>query len=135
MVALLRYLLITSTLVGIAWACFAVRVGDRTVFGHLRAMTDTHAGSLIARIRDEIDEQTKSTKAKPPAAKAKPKSRPADRRVARLDAASKAVKGRKRHRRAKPAATKRKTRIDERISPKEETALDELLDARIARLQ
>ena len=53
---LLRYVLITSIIVGLAWGAFAVRINGRTLYGHLRSSSE-EPGSILARIKAELDER------------------------------------------------------------------------------
>jgi hypothetical protein len=144
----LRYLLISCVVVGLAWAGFAVKIGDRSLFGHLRAMgggadvgdawtrlrSDLEA--RLAELRREGDERKKSKPTPAPAKVSKPappktalsreERKANERQVSKLrDAASLAEK--------KAAAAKKtppppvRTRIDER--PPDRAALDRILTA------
>jgi hypothetical protein len=53
--ALIRYLLITGILVGLAWGCFALPIRGRTVFGHIRALGESRMSTVLARIKADLD--------------------------------------------------------------------------------
>jgi len=52
---LLRYLMVCGLAVGLAWGLFVVRVGDRTVFGHVRHALDKPVGDVWAQLKSGTD--------------------------------------------------------------------------------
>ncbi|MCC7385721.1 MAG: hypothetical protein IT384_27980 [Deltaproteobacteria bacterium] len=54
---LLRYLLFSGIAVGLAYTLFVVRVGDRSVFGHLRTAGGDEVGHVLARIKANLEER------------------------------------------------------------------------------
>ena len=141
----LRYLLISGVVVGLAWAGFAVKIGDRSLFGHLRTMSGADVGDIwtrlqsdletrLAELRKEGEERKKAKPAAPPPKIAKPTApkpvlsreerRTNERQVSKLrDAAKLAEK--KAAAAKKPPPPPVRTRIDER--PPDRAALDRIL--------
>lgn len=142
---LLRYLLWTSLVVGVAYGLFVHRFNGRTAFGHLRASSASTFEEVIAKIRSDIGESfgekkpppkkiaVKKPAPAPQAAPALPAAPPPkltpkeqERRVERLKKAAATVSAAPK----KGAPTKR-TRVDERIPARSEKAVDALLTSRV----
>jgi hypothetical protein len=148
---MVRYLVILSAVVGLAWLAVAVPIGDRPLYGHLTHGRPAAWWASTKRFFVELWPKD----APPTKPEKKPKRRIADvpkkappiqtdkgatRRVALLGEAAKQVeKAPSSVVAAKPAAAKPvaakpvKARIDERISPGNKKALDALVANREAR--
>lgn len=149
---MVRYLVILSALVGLAWLAVAVPIGDRPLYGHLTHGRPAAWWASTKRFFVELWPKDPPTLTPP----AKPKRRIADvpkkappiqtdkgatRRVALLGEASKQVEKPQKSApvAAKPAVPRPiaaqpvKARIDERISAGNKKALDALVANREAR--
>lgn len=144
---MVRYLVILSALVGLAWLAVAVPIGDRPLYGHLTHGRPAAWWASTKRFFVELWPKDPP----PPAPAKKPKRRIADvpkkappiqtdkgatRRVALLGEAAKQVEKPPKAPAvvAKAVATKPvKARIDERISAGNKKALDALVANREAR--
>lgn len=94
--ALLRYLLISGVVVGVACGLFVVRIGDRSLFGHLRSMTGGEVGTVIERIKADLDDRLEDLR-EANSARPQPKKPAAKAALAKADKAEKKKS-------AKPAA-------------------------------
>ncbi len=54
---LLRYLVVSGIAIALAWGVFVVRVGDRTLFGHTRALGEEDVGNAWTRLKGGVDER------------------------------------------------------------------------------
>ncbi|MEE2901322.1 MAG: hypothetical protein VYC39_03295 [Myxococcota bacterium] len=149
---ILRYLIFSGALVAITWAVFTVKVGNRSVYSHLRNFNSSQTDTLLSDFRREFEAQQKMLKNVTEKVKSetKPKTKSKELRQAKRQelrvkklqlAAKKATLLTKLPKKVKPVkkATKprepAKTRTDNRISIDDEKALDELLSARLDRLK
>lgn len=147
--AMVRYLVILSALVGLAWALVAVPIGDRPLYGHLTHGRPATWWSNTKRFFTELWPKD----APPPAPVKSPRRRVADvppkappvqtdkgapRRVALLQEASRqverpATKSAPAAKVTAPTKATEKARVDERISKTQKKALDALVANREAR--
>ena len=152
MKTILRYLIFSGTLVAITWAVFTVKVGNRSIYSHLRNFNSSQTDTLLSDFRREFEAQQKMLKNVTEKVKSEPtptpkikESRQAQRqelRVKKLQLAAKKAtlltKLPKKEKQVKKSTKPRetaKTRTDNRISIDDEKALDELLSARLDRLK
>jgi hypothetical protein len=54
---LLRYLLVSGAVVGLAFGLFVLRIGDRSIFGHLRSLGQSDFDSAMAAVKSEVDQR------------------------------------------------------------------------------
>lgn len=152
MKTILRYLIFSATLVAIAWAVFTVKVGNRSIYSHLRSFNSDTTGQLLTDFRKEFEAKQKKLEKRSSAKKRSPKPKSASKetrqtkrqelRVKKLQLAAqkaklltKLPKKEKTAKKPTPRRAPAKTRTDNRISVDDEKALDELLSARLDRLQ
>lgn len=132
---------------GLAVSAFVVRIEGRTVYGHLRQLSqgrfdnvlaEIHAGldDRLRQFREIVDGSAKRRAEPKKTAPAKAAPAPAEKRreagVERLRQAAEKT-GAKTTQGAPALATKRSTQLDDKVSPSEERALDRLLTTRVAR--
>lgn len=143
-----RYLLVSGVVLGLAVAAFVVRIEGRTAYGHLRQLSQGRFESVLAEIHAGLDdrlqqfreivERSSEKKAAPKKKKAPVKAAPAPtekRREAGVERLRQAAeKSGSKTTQATPAlATKKSTRVDDKVSPDEERALERLLTTRVSR--
>lgn len=142
-----RYLLVSGVVLGLAVSAFVVRIDGRTVYGHLRqlgqgrfenVLAEIHAGldDRLRQFREIVDRSAKKRSAPKKAAPVKTAPPPAEKRreagIERLRQA--AEKTGPRTTQGTPAlATKKSTRVGDKVSPAEEKALERLLTTRVSR--
>ena len=135
---LFRYLLLSGLLIGLGWGLFAVRIGERSLYSHLRSAEQGRITAIIADIKKDLQARLdRQTRAKTKTAEKKKKStgkkrarqakKDRDRKAEKLAKAAKVASRAPRSRNDPPE----KTRTDEHISKQQEKSLDELLTARI----
>jgi len=142
---ILRYLLISGSLVLTVWLMFGLQIQERSIYSHLRTLRADKAQNLLGQIRAEFESKSQSepSKKQRTAVKKKPKSikpkkterQVQDLRVKKLKLAAKKVSRPVAQKIAEKAKTPGKTKVDVRISKKDEKALDDLLTARLDRLK
>lgn len=141
---LFRYLIISGIVLGLAVSAFVVRIDGRTPYGHLRQLGQGRFDNVLAEIQAGLDERleqfreivekpgskkapkrSSSKKPSPPKAKPIPAERRREAGVERLREASTTIS-------AKPSTLSKKkaTRVDDKVSPEQERALERLLTSR-----
>jgi hypothetical protein len=135
--SMVRYLVILSAIVGIAWLLVAVPIGDRPLFGHLthgrpaawwastkRFFVELWPGEPAPKAAPKKWEKKRKVADVPPKPPAIQSDKGAARRVALLGEAAQSSS-------RAPVATK-KARVDERISKGDKKGLDALVANREA---
>jgi hypothetical protein len=137
----LRYLLVTGFVVGLAWICFALPIGGRTLFGHARRIGVSKMDSALARIKVDLDERIKqrdvqrarlAKEAPAPTAPTPRKSktgRRVDPRTERTERTERSERGDRSER------SERSERIDKPAPPQPDRPAEDAEDGAMARLQ
>lgn len=100
---LVRYLLLSGLVIGLACGLFVIRFGDRSLFGHLRSLGADDMDNVLAGFKAELDERLEELK-EVNSERPKPKAREAKKKKPASSKAAPAKKKQQQKAPAKPAA-------------------------------